>query len=108
MGGWVGVKFVAVQCDLNNRKRWEQVDGTVFSRWQEQVILCVFVCGEVGGWVGVGVGANFVAMKCDLNERKRWEQVDDTVLIRWQEQVTCLCVCMCVCVWLCVVVCVCA
>lgn len=31
------VKFVAVQCDLNERKRWEQVDEAFVARWQENV-----------------------------------------------------------------------
>ena len=62
VGGWVGKKFVAVQCDLNNCKRWEQVNGTVFSRWQEQVILCVYK------WVGgCGCGCKF----CSDEERPK-------------------------------------
>nr|AML79578.1 putative LOV domain-containing protein [Dunaliella tertiolecta] len=35
------VKFVGVQCDLNERKRWEQVDEVFVSRWQEQVRQCL-------------------------------------------------------------------
>nr|AML77961.1 putative LOV domain-containing protein [Dunaliella salina] len=30
-------KFVGIQCDLNERKRWEQVDEAFIARWQEQV-----------------------------------------------------------------------
>ena len=54
ISGWVGVgvgaNFVAMKSDLNERKRWEQVDATFVSRWQEQMIcLCVCGWGEMGG-----------------------------------------------------------
>ena len=46
----VGANFVAMKSDLNERKRWEQVDATFVSRWQEQMIcLCVCGWGEMGG-----------------------------------------------------------
>jgi len=50
----VGANFVAMKCDLNERKRWEQVDDTVLIRWQEQV-TCLCVCMCVCVWLCVVV-----------------------------------------------------